>query len=206
MLKKIAYRLGTLAANTRHVLAMGAFCAALGLLIVIWPAPTPKQPEQSPENIARDRAQAAADAQRLALCTTGLPQVVTQAQAQLNSGNPSAAYDTMDACQQHLVDGPAKALYFATLAARDAKTLADEQRQAKKEKEFSALVDKAAKAERRRHPPVIGMTMQQAVESAWGRPEHSNTTETARGVRSQWVYGNRRYLYFDNDTLTAIQQ
>jgi hypothetical protein len=31
-------------------------------------------------------------------------------------------------------------------------------------------------------------------------------TETASGTREQWVYDHRRYLYFENGRLVAIQR
>ncbi|WP_119460645.1 hypothetical protein [Rhodospirillaceae bacterium SYSU D60014] len=40
---------------------------------------------------------------------------------------------------------------------------------------------------------------------AWGRPRSVNRTTTAHGVREQWVYGSGSYLYFDDGSLTAIQ-
>lgn len=51
----------------------------------------------------------------------------------------------------------------------------------------------------------IGMSKQDVLDSAWGRPESVNTTHTARGTREQWVYGLGQYLYFQNDTLVGIQ-
>jgi hypothetical protein len=53
--------------------------------------------------------------------------------------------------------------------------------------------------------PRIGMTEAQAV-SAWCRPDHVNTSVTARGTDEQWVYPGRGYLYFENDRLVAIQR
>ena len=54
--------------------------------------------------------------------------------------------------------------------------------------------------------PRIGMTQQQVVnDTNWGRPYDVNRTTSRSGVREQWVYGVRRYLYFDNGVLTAIQ-
>ena len=54
--------------------------------------------------------------------------------------------------------------------------------------------------------PRIGMTRQQVVnDTNWGRPYDINRTTSRLGVREQWVYGTRRYLYFDNGVLTAIQ-
>lgn len=52
--------------------------------------------------------------------------------------------------------------------------------------------------------PHIGMTKQEAIRS-WCYPRHINSTTTRYGTHEQWVYGDR-YLYFDNDRLTAIQR
>lgn len=51
----------------------------------------------------------------------------------------------------------------------------------------------------------IGMSRMGAMLSNWGNPEKINKTTTASGVREQWVYGEGRYLYFENGVLTAIQ-
>lgn len=51
----------------------------------------------------------------------------------------------------------------------------------------------------------IGMTKEQVLKSNWGKPESVNTTTNAGGVREQWVYGGRNYLYFTNGVLTGIQ-
>lgn len=51
----------------------------------------------------------------------------------------------------------------------------------------------------------IGFTKTMCRE-AWGDPKYVNTTETASVVHEQWVYGNGRYLYFDNGILTTIQR
>ena len=84
------------------------------------------------------------------------------------------------------------------------------------EREERAAQDKIEKerakrlAERKRREampsPRIGMTWSQVVnQTSWGKPYDINRTTTARGTREQWVYGERRYLYFDNGVLTAIQ-
>ena len=39
----------------------------------------------------------------------------------------------------------------------------------------------------------------------WGAPLTVNRTTTAAGVREQWVYSSKHYLYFTNGVLTAIQ-
>lgn len=61
------------------------------------------------------------------------------------------------------------------------------------------------KAAARKKGVSIGMTREQVVGSSWGRPEHVNTTRTSYGVREQWVYGSRNYLYFQDGILTTIQ-
>jgi hypothetical protein len=53
--------------------------------------------------------------------------------------------------------------------------------------------------------PQIGMTRLEAY-LGWCRPYSFNTTETAAGVREQWVYEDRGYLYFENGRLVAIQR
>jgi hypothetical protein len=40
----------------------------------------------------------------------------------------------------------------------------------------------------------------------WCEPWKVNTTETAFGVREQWVYRDRGYLYFENGRLVAVQR
>lgn len=50
----------------------------------------------------------------------------------------------------------------------------------------------------------IGMNAEQAI-LAWGKSKDINSTITAHGIREQWVYGPRTYLYLDNGIVTAIQ-
>jgi hypothetical protein len=53
--------------------------------------------------------------------------------------------------------------------------------------------------------PKIGMTKLEAYLE-WCRPYGFNITETAAGVREQWVYEDRGYLYFESGRLVAIQR
>jgi len=53
--------------------------------------------------------------------------------------------------------------------------------------------------------PQIGMTQQEVLASKWGKPKEINTTETKYGKSEQWVYGNNRYVYFDDGIVTSIQ-
>ena len=50
----------------------------------------------------------------------------------------------------------------------------------------------------------LGMTIEQA-RLSWGKPMQINRTISHSRKHEQWVYGGRRYLYFENGLLTAIQ-
>ena len=50
----------------------------------------------------------------------------------------------------------------------------------------------------------IGMSKEQC-RDAWGNPSDINKTTNAYGTHEQWVYPGGNYLYFDNHTLTTIQ-
>lgn len=53
--------------------------------------------------------------------------------------------------------------------------------------------------------PKIGMTKDEAIDSTWGKPSDINKTTTKYGTHEQWVYSGNRYLYFEGDELTTIQ-
>lgn len=55
-------------------------------------------------------------------------------------------------------------------------------------------------------PPEIGITREQLKMSSWGLPEDINKTTTKHGVSEQWVYGNGKYVYLENEIVTAIQE
>jgi hypothetical protein len=77
--------------------------------------------------------------------------------------------------------------------------------QAKVVDAWIAAEAKAAKALKKKQGVSIGMSQQDVLDSSWGRPERVNRTTNAYGVREQWVYGGSGYLYFENGTLTSIQ-
>lgn len=52
---------------------------------------------------------------------------------------------------------------------------------------------------------MTGMTKEQ-VRVSWGNPLEINRTVSNGKVLEQWVYGGRRYLYFDGMTLTGMQE
>ena len=50
------------------------------------------------------------------------------------------------------------------------------------------------------------MTKQEVLGSSWGKLEEINNTDTKYGTHhEQWVYSDQRYVYFDDGTVTAIQ-
>lgn len=53
--------------------------------------------------------------------------------------------------------------------------------------------------------PKIGMTSNEVLNTKWGKPKDINKTTTAYGVSEQWVYSSGKYIYLNNDIVTAIQ-
>lgn len=54
----------------------------------------------------------------------------------------------------------------------------------------------------------IGMNRHELLMS-WGAPDDTNTTNTAYGSSTQWIYGNplysANYVYMSDDVITTIQ-
>lgn len=55
-------------------------------------------------------------------------------------------------------------------------------------------------------PPAIDMTEEEVLLSDWGEPEDINKTTTKHGVKSQWVYPDFKYIYFEDGVVTTIQE
>ena len=53
--------------------------------------------------------------------------------------------------------------------------------------------------------PRIGMSEQEVLASCWGKPRSRRRTGVEGLMRDQWIYGDGRYLYFDNGRLLAIE-
>lgn len=53
--------------------------------------------------------------------------------------------------------------------------------------------------------PSIGMTKSEILKSTWGKPKDINRTTTKYGTHEQWCYNNYKYIYFENDIVTSIQ-
>jgi hypothetical protein len=81
---------------------------------------------------------------------------------------------------------------------------ADDDQTRARESKFAAEHRKFA-AEAKKQGVRIGMSEEAALMSSWGRPLHRNRTTTQLGTREQWVYPGGNYLYFEDGTLTAIQ-
>lgn len=61
------------------------------------------------------------------------------------------------------------------------------------------------KAQAKKEGVRVGMSMDEVLESSWGRPTKVNKDISDGLVREQWVYGGRNYLYFYNGKLRSIQ-
>jgi hypothetical protein len=53
--------------------------------------------------------------------------------------------------------------------------------------------------------PQIGMSEAAVLASCWGKPKSRRRIGVEGLMRDQWIYGDGRYLYFDNGRLFAIE-
>jgi hypothetical protein len=67
------------------------------------------------------------------------------------------------------------------------------------------LVDDRPQAVSCSETPQIGMSEDQVLASCWGKPKSRGSIGVEGLMRDQWVYGDGRYLYFDNGRLFAIE-
>lgn len=101
---------------------------------------------------------------------------------------------------------------------REKQRIKEEKRQ-KKEAEYQAMLEKEEREYKANlikkygkrnallileNAVQIGFTKEMCVE-AWGEPYDINRTVTRNSIHEQWVYGIGRYLYFEGNILTAIQ-
>jgi hypothetical protein len=129
-------------------------------------------------------------AEATASCTTGLKELLDVARGLVAAGDLNMAAARLNFCEGKTSD-PA----YVSLVRRI-------ERERKVKAERLARAEKALKRSQGVH---IGMSKEDVLASSWGKPQHVNTTTTARGTREQWVYGLRAYLYFDDGVLSAIQ-
>ena len=81
----------------------------------------------------------------------------------------------------------------------------DEALRAEQERKKEQLEELRVKRERKSRGVTLGMTKDEVLASSWGRPLRINRTTSAYGTYEQWVYRSGNYLYFENGTLTTIQ-
>lgn len=129
-----------------------------------------------------------------AKCVTNAASMVAEAASSIRAGDPDSAVRLMAECDGSMTDPKAIAQLER---ARDAEKAQD----AKRLCEVLAAEKKRKRSEGVR----VGMSMQDVLDSSWGRPESVNRTTSAHGTREQWVCGGRNYLYFEDGVLTTIQ-
>jgi hypothetical protein len=56
----------------------------------------------------------------------------------------------------------------------------------------------------RRGKPRVGMSAKQVVATCWGKPDHVDRRETARGISERYVYGKGEYVILHNGIVTAV--
>jgi hypothetical protein len=54
--------------------------------------------------------------------------------------------------------------------------------------------------------PRVGMSEQQALATCWGRPKYRQRVGVPGLMRDEWIYGEGRYLFFDDGKILAIQE
>jgi hypothetical protein len=59
---------------------------------------------------------------------------------------------------------------------------------------------------KRRGEPRLGMNAKQLEATCWGKPDHINRRQTAKGIRDQYVYLSGRYVDLHNGIVTSIDQ
>jgi hypothetical protein len=71
---------------------------------------------------------------------------------------------------------------------------------------FATDVDpmQAAAECKRRGDPRVGMSAKQLVATCWGKPDHVDRRETARGISERYVYGKGEYVILRNGIVTAV--
>jgi hypothetical protein len=67
------------------------------------------------------------------------------------------------------------------------------------------LVDDRPQAMSCSQTPQIGMSEAAVLASCWGKPKSRRRVGVEGLMRDQWIYGDGRYLYFDDGRLFAIE-
>ncbi len=138
------------------------------------------------------------------MCIDQVDALISSSIALLNKNDPAGARGQLAPCVGTMTDQRAIALL-----AKATKLQADLLAKATKLREAADLEAEKKRrklelAEKKKHGVTIGMTMQEVLDSSWGKPRSINKTTNANGTHEQWVYGGG-YLYFDGEVLTTIQ-
>lgn len=137
-------------------------------------------------------------------CTEGIEPILSEAQAAMNRQDAQAAFTALDSCKQFMTDPAALALHKAAMIVVTRQTNAANAKAERVRNIAQQKQDRAIKAAKRKEGVSVGMSQQDALDSAWGQPRKVNRTTTARHTREQWVYDGG-YLYFTDGVLTSIQ-
>lgn len=148
---------------------------------------------------------AKADQAREQTCGANFQTLQSQASALLKAGSANKAFDLVRPC--NLFTGLAAAdkafIQSTSAAASQESSTANRLALAKQEAEAKKVAS-AEKAARRKEGVAIGMSMQEVLDSSWGKPRKVNRTTGATYENEQWVYGGG-YLYFKGGRLATIQ-
>jgi hypothetical protein len=127
-------------------------------------------------------------------CVDNIEALIQAATKELKEKNPQWAAAELGKCAGVMTEPRAIALREKSVQASAAKVQAEK-----------LALEKEIRAAKKKEGVRIGMSMQDVIDSQWGRPEKVNKTTNAHGTHEQWVYGSGGYLYFDNGVLTSIQ-
>jgi len=176
------YKVGKWVAGNRLLVA----ALVCGAVYALWPDSKP-----APSQVANVSPVTPVEKTRPYICGEGLPSRIKAAEDAASKKEFRQAYELLDYCAGMMPkDGDAFRLRAKYL--EETKNAADS-------------AEKAVKAAKKKEGVTIGMSQRDALDSSWGKPEHINTTTTASGTSSQWVYGSGNYLYFTDGVLTSIQ-
>lgn len=94
-------------------------------------------------------------------------------------------------------------VYVPTLE-EEAKAREEEQEELKRQQEIE---EQQRQIEKERFKmPRIGMTAEEVRKTKWGNPNRINRDTYAWGIREQWVYNDRGYVYFEDGIVTSISE
>lgn len=139
-------------------------------------------------------------AERLAICTDGIDKLKQDAAEFMKKGSPGSAVFILGACEGLMTDSQAKAL----LAEAKARVEAEERKLQKEQAVKQAKLDAAEKARKKREGVSLGMTMQDVLDSSWGKPRQVIRTQSPFVTTEVWIYSGGT-LAFNNGVLTVIQ-